>query len=231
MQRVNNPCVQRIIGAPARLVPIVAATVFSYVAGLWPCQIPNVSAQSTSGSGRTVNIKIVGPDGEPLTGVTSQSLTGMGSATTPGKTSELTALAPARGKKRFVWFAHDGKKLAGAVMISGDSPGPYTAKLVPWAVVTGRVLGTDKKPRGGLEFNVQASKSQIMVDVDCFAYWRCPVGSDGSFRVERIVPGLPSKSELARGEHDLDSLQSPAAARLQVMCQRPDLGRCRHDSQ
>lgn len=166
----------------------------STVAGRLPGQITNVSAQTSSGSGRTVIIKTVGPDGEPLSGVTSQSLTGMGSATTPSKTAELTALAPPRGKKRFVWFAHDGKKLAGAVMISGDSPGPYIARLVPWAVLTGRVLGDDKKPRDGLVFHVQAGESAFMVDVDSFAYWRCPVGSDGSFRVERIVPGLATKA-------------------------------------
>jgi hypothetical protein len=182
------------IGTRTQLVVMVTAAVVSGLLGLLPGQLTDVRGQSTAGARRTVTIKIVGPDGEPLTGVTSQSLTGMGSATTPSKTAELTALAPPRGKKRFVWFAHDGKKLAGAVMISGDSPGPFTAKLVPWATVTGRVLGTDKKPRAGLEFHVQAGESHFMVDVDSFAYWRCPVGTDGSFRVERIVPGLPTKA-------------------------------------
>ena len=33
-----------------------------------------------------------------------------------------------------------------------------------------------------------------MVDVDSFAYWRGPVGGDGSFRVEGIVPGLATKT-------------------------------------
>ena len=37
--------------------------------------------------------------------------------------------------------------------------------------------------------------------------------------------------ELARRKHDLDALQPPAAARVQVVRQRPDLGRRRHDRQ
>jgi hypothetical protein len=93
-----------------------------------------------------------------------------------------------------VWFAHEGKKLAGAVTISGDSPGPYMVKMVPWASVTGHVLGIDKKPRSGLLFQVQAGVSDVQVDVDSFAYWRGPVESDGSFRVERIVPGLATQA-------------------------------------
>lgn len=89
----------------------------------------------------------------------------MGSkSTTPSKTALVSALAPLRGKKRLVWFAHEGKKLAGAVTISGDSPGPYTAKMLPWAVVTGHVVGKDKKPRDGLVFHVQAGESAFIAD-------------------------------------------------------------------
>jgi hypothetical protein len=158
-------------------------------------QQSSVKAQPAAGPERTVAIKVLGPDGGPLNGVTAHSLTGMGSTSSaPSKTAELTAVAPQRGRSRLVWFAHERKKLAGAVTISGDSPGPYTVKMVPWASVTGHVLGIDKKPRSGLLFQVQAGVSDVQVDVDSFAYWRGPVESDGSFHVERIVPGLATQA-------------------------------------
>ena len=89
-------------------------------------------------------------------------------------------------------FVHEARKLAGAVTISGDSAGPYTAKLAPWAVVSGHVFGEDKKPRDGLLFQVQGGDPG-KIDLDTFAYWRGPVKSDGSFRIEGIVPGLATR--------------------------------------
>jgi Protein of unknown function (DUF1583) len=178
-------------GTSARVLSVVVFASLFNIAGLSLAQTTVVKAPSPSGSGRTVVIKVIEPGGEVLSGVTSYGLNGPGSSVlTPGKAIELVAIAPQKGKKRLVWFAHEGKKLAGAVTISGDSTGPYTAKLVPWAVVTGRVVDKDKKPRAGLVFHIQAGETSLMVDIDSFAHWSGPVGSDGLFRVERIVPGL-----------------------------------------
>jgi hypothetical protein len=163
----------------------------------------NTPEKSPAGTGpeRSVLIKLVGPDGHPLAGVVAHDLRGFGSAITgPARSDELIALAPPVGRTRMVWFAHEEKKLAGLVTISSDATGPYTAKLVPWAVVSGRLVGENKKPRDGLVFLVKVGKNPILGGPEDFAYWRAPVGSDGSFRIEGIVPGLPTKAMIIEPE-------------------------------
>src|SRR3954447_7524494 len=99
MRRVSSPCVQRTGGLLARLVPIVAATIFSCVAGLSPGQTAKDAAPSKPDSDQTVVIRILGPDGQPLSGVLSQTWTGKGPATeSSSKTGEATVPAPPQGK-------------------------------------------------------------------------------------------------------------------------------------
>jgi hypothetical protein len=177
---------------------LVWAAVGAIVVALSPwarAQATKDTIKETKGQERSISIKIVDPDGQPLAGVLAYNLNRTGTSTTrPADSSELSAVAPPIGKARLVWFSHKPKQLAGLVTISGDSTGPYTVKLRPWAVVTGRVVGPDKKPRPGLVFNVQVSEKPLMFDPSDFAYWRVPVGSDGSFRVEGIVPGFSTKA-------------------------------------
>jgi hypothetical protein len=159
---------------------------------------------------RSVLIKLVGPDGHPLTGVVAHDLKGFGSSpTAPARSDELIALAPPVGRTRMVWFAHEDKRLAGLVTISGDATGPYTARLVPWAVVSGRLVGQDKKPREGLVFLVKIGEKPLPGGPEDFAYWRAPVGSDGSFRIEGIVPGLPTKAMIIEPEISFGHMGPP----------------------
>jgi hypothetical protein len=160
-----------------------------------PGQGAPATSPAPSDSGRTVVIKVVDPDGRPLTGVLAHHLAGFGSSSAgPEKSAELHAVKPPAGKTRAVWFVHEPRKLAGFLTLSGDSEGPYTAKLGPWAAVTGRVLGADKKPRDGLVLSLQVGKDPLMTDAENCAYWRGPIASDGSFRIEGIVPDLPSRA-------------------------------------
>src|SRR5271166_2669493 len=130
MRTDNNPCLASAVTVDAtarsrpritrsdrscgwcgtRVVAVAVSSLAFSVAGLAAAQNTNAKAPPAAGKDRTVVIKIVGPGGEPLTGVRSQGLTGLGSTTTtPTKTAEVIAPAPPRGQKRLVCFTHDGK--------------------------------------------------------------------------------------------------------------------------
>jgi hypothetical protein len=150
-----------------------------------------VNLPGSSAPGRTILIRVVGPDGKPLVGVIANNLEKTGSVgSKPSDSAELAAIAPPAGKTRLVWLVHEAKKLAGALKLSNEVRGPHTVKLAPWAVITGNVVGEDKKPRAGLVCVAQGGDQTPANDVDNCAYWRVTTGRDGSFRIQGIVPGM-----------------------------------------
>jgi RNA polymerase sigma factor (sigma-70 family) len=72
-------------------------------------------------------VRVLGPDGEPLSGVTSEDK-GAETTRTPGvmTVSRLNPLRP----RRFT-FRHGARKLVGSLIARGDESEPYTVKLQP----------------------------------------------------------------------------------------------------
>jgi hypothetical protein len=131
--------------------------------------------------GRTLMITAVDPEGKPLGGTTVRGLTD-GGGPEIGEESprfEVRSLDPS--KPRNVVVKHEGRKLVGLVELKGDEPGPITVRLEPWGTITGRIVNDDGNPRGGLKV---AS---------------VPVGRDGRFRFEGLVPGRKYEASAAQG--------------------------------
>jgi RNA polymerase sigma factor (sigma-70 family) len=146
--------------------------------------------------GRTVAIHALDPEGRPIGGI---SVRGIGELFATGETErssptfEVHALDPS--KPRRVTITHDERKLIGSVYLKGDEAGPITIQLQPWGTVVGRIVHDDGRPRGGVRLSSAGGSNppnQDLVGILPRGDWNggIPVGRDGRFRVEGLVPGL-----------------------------------------
>jgi hypothetical protein len=181
-------------GAWAYLICSIASAV---------CHAQGASAQrpTTDGAGAAkppgeIVVKVLDLDGKPLAAVAIQAFNlgkpvGGTATERPIAPDEFRSLRPPPGRTRMVWFYHEDRKLAGAVTFSGDSMGPIIVKLLPWGVITGRVVDEKGRPREGLIAIAKSGGRTDPADVENNAVRREMVGRDGRFRLERIIPGLP----------------------------------------
>jgi hypothetical protein len=182
--------------------------------GAWACLLCSIAAAECHGQGATAQrpssdgagaakpaseivVKVQDADGKPLAvaGIMAYNLAGPdgGARLTgqPNAPDEFRCPRPSPGRTRMVCLYHEQKKLAGAVTLSAGSQGPSIAKLQPWGVITGRVVDEKGRPREGLVAIAKSGVRSVPADVENYAVRREPVGRDGRFRVERIIPGLP----------------------------------------
>jgi hypothetical protein len=131
--------------------------------------------------GRTLTLTAVDPDGKPIGGTKAFGLTDMGGGEYEQESPsfEVRSLDPA--KPRRVRITHAGRKLVGSVELTGDETSPITVRLQPWGTITGRIVDDDGNPRGRLEVG------------------GVPIGRDGRFRIEGLVPGLKHEASAMRG--------------------------------
>ncbi len=149
-----------------------------------PADSGPIAAEATVGRDRKREVRVLGPDGEPLAGVTAEG-EGAEATTTPG-VATVSGLTPMR-PKRF-YFRHPGRKLVGFLLARGDEAGPYTVRLQPWGTVAGRLVDAEGRARPkahlmstdwGAAMNDPARGILPSIDTD----------DQGRFRVEGLVPG------------------------------------------
>ena len=149
-------------------------------------------------SGRPATVQVVDPEGRPLGGTRVRGLGAQGWPITedrPSSSFEVLSLDPSQARR--VVVAHEGRKLVGSAVLRGDEPGPVTIRLQPWGVVTGRIVDDEVRPRknlilGNANDRRSAAKSEDRGDLPVGLAGGSgePVGNDGRFRVEGLVPGL-----------------------------------------
>jgi hypothetical protein len=139
-----------------------------------------VEKHLTLDPGRTLELRFIGPEGQPLTGVEPRHESPLGS-----DRRLLFALDPAH--PRLELFSHKERSLAKAVWIRGDEPGVLTVKLEPYATVTGRVVDKEGRP----VFGAQMEASIKAKNAGEFPLKFSPVATDqtGRFRYAGLVPG------------------------------------------
>jgi hypothetical protein len=106
--------------------------------------------------GRTVNVRVVGPEGEPLRGVMAFGLrhpTAKAGQTGRGDESfavhDLDAAWPRR-----VFFYQPDRDLAAFVDLAGNEPGDVTAGLSPCGSIVGRVVQRGAMPLADAHFGL-----------------------------------------------------------------------------
>jgi RNA polymerase sigma factor (sigma-70 family) len=105
--------------------------------------------------GRTVAGKVVGPDGQPLAGVTVAGLTGRLDQRAPTLAgAAFTLQAVLLDDRRSVVAVHAEKKLSGSVVVRGNEKEPVVLRMDRWGAVTGRVVDKDGDPIPGAEVHL-----------------------------------------------------------------------------
>jgi hypothetical protein len=142
--------------------------------------------------GRTLTIHVVDPEGRPIGRTKASGLSPRGyylDEEQESPTIEVRALEPSEPRR--VTITHEGRKLIGSVSLKGDESGPMTVRLQPWGTITGRMVDEDGRPRGGLSLNnLFAYNIDPQPHADRGTLSSLPIGRDGRFRIEGLVPGL-----------------------------------------
>jgi RNA polymerase sigma factor (sigma-70 family) len=125
---------------------------------------------------------VVGPDGQPLTGVTAHGLTWHGTETL--KTSAFTVRGLNPRRPRELLFLHKDKDLGLFLTVRGEEREPLQVKLQPCGAVNGRIVDKDGQPVPGLRVHVQSAGLSGLGQ-----YLEATTGKDGRFRVGGIVAG------------------------------------------
>ncbi|AMV37910.1 M56 family metallopeptidase [Planctomyces sp. SH-PL62] len=140
--------------------------------------------------GRTVKGRVVGPDGSPLAGALilgdrDYLLAGSGA---PATSDEFLVEKLVPNAPRDVMAFHRERKLAGALKVAPDEPGPVVLKLEPHGQVIGRLVDAAGRPVAGFEImrgSLWDTKQPVGVLVSG------PVATDGNgrFHIEGLIPG------------------------------------------
>jgi hypothetical protein len=98
--------------------------------------------------GKSVAGKVIGPDGQPLSGATILGLSAMkGRSTLTRAAFTVDEVLP--DDRRTVAAIHAEKKLAGTLVVRGNEKEPLVLRLADWGVVTGRIVDKDGAPIAG----------------------------------------------------------------------------------
>ncbi len=114
--------------------------------------------------GKSITGRVVGPDGKPLSGVRVSGLTeprGGGHTILTGAAFVVEAIL--EDDTRTVVGIHADKKLAGSVVVRGNSRETPILRMATWGAVMGRLVDKDGRPISGVTvrvlFNDQAATS------------------------------------------------------------------------
>ena len=149
--------------------------------------------------GKTATLRVTGPDGKPLAGVTVAGLTQSWPVTFTLPKDTATVYALAADQPRTLMLLHPGKKLGGVVRVKGGET--VTAKLAPLASVTGKLVETDGQPIAGVTVGLNfPNRPGDELYREAWAT-RAPVVTvaDGSFKLDGVVPGVKFYLSLNKG--------------------------------
>jgi RNA polymerase sigma factor (sigma-70 family) len=162
----------------------------------------SVNRDLTLDPGWTFTGTVLGPDGKPLAGARGFGLTNMASRAgwdgEARKTAEFTVRAFNPRRPREVFFQHPETGLVGVVQAPKENGGAVTVRMEPGAVVTGRLVDADGRPRAGVELEltfrrkegVEASGSPQRIQTD----------REGLFRIGALLPGYEYRLSDRRGD-------------------------------
>jgi RNA polymerase sigma factor (sigma-70 family) len=152
--------------------------------------------------GKTATIHIHDNDGKPVSGVIAAGITDHWPLTYGLKESTATVYALDPGAPRRLSFLHRERKLAGTLTVRGDEKDPVTAKLGPVGTVTGNFVDEDGAPLRGLDVALSWPDRVTSDLYRRLAEVGGPVRTDkdGRFRIENVVPGIPFRVQVTKGE-------------------------------
>ncbi|MCI0455814.1 MAG: sigma-70 family RNA polymerase sigma factor [Gemmataceae bacterium] len=168
--------------------------------------------------GRTLTGSVVGPDGQPLTGVLVAGLTAVLPAARYQtrlfeqppyqklETATFTAYGLNPRQPRTLVLLHPELGLGKVQTVRGDETGPLTIRLEPVGALAGRVVDAEGRPWAGLGLTVFVSVGKagdlktlpyealgggafLMPRGELFTRWGT-TDTDGKFHIQGLIPGL-----------------------------------------
>jgi hypothetical protein len=233
-------------GQPLKTVPFPVNPIMYHA--LVPINLSEQTPRSTSCDialepGRTLTGSVVGPDGQPLTGVLAMGLTAVLPAARYQtrfleqppyqklQTADFMVYGLNPRQPRALILSHPEKGLGKVQLLRGDESEPLTVRLEPLGALSGRVIDAEGHPWEGLQLSVSLNPDSA--DLKTLPYEALgragnfvigqyelfnrfgTTDSDGKFRVGGLLPGLKYEIQpLVRG------MKKPADAKRPFAIQR-----------
>ncbi len=150
----------------------------------------SITCNLTLDPGCTLSGTVLDPDGKPLAGARVSGLKDMvywDDQPLPGADFTLRGLGT--GQARLVEFVHEGKHLAGSVIVHGGDKGPVRVQLKASGTITGRLVNLEGEPMTGVEIHSSRDSTTEQFTIGTFSR-RIEPKKDGSFRIEGLCPSL-----------------------------------------
>ena len=150
--------------------------------------------------GSTMTGTVLDPEGREISGVMTSHLGPFAQlALRPQEAARFEAKGVDPDRPRRASFFHEGRKLAGSIVIPGDGPDPAIVRLQPWGTVTGRVVDDEGRPVSGFSLGNGPAAGRFDPDRGFLpTNERIELDRDGRFRIERLVPGLAYKAHASK---------------------------------
>jgi hypothetical protein len=155
--------------------------------------------------GKTITGTCTGPDGQPLAGVSIRGTVGRWTDIRDLPTPQFNLFAINPDMPEPFFFYHREKKLATAVLVKGDEPEGFTARLQPAATVTGRLIDEDGIPLDGRGIISDILPGQLNLSQAWGVLFYAKSDKDGRFRMEGIVPGVRVDAHIDRSSKPLNN--------------------------
>jgi hypothetical protein len=157
--------------------------------------------------GRTLKGLVVGPDGQPLTGCQVSGQKAMNYwEREPLKGAEFSMLSLGDDEARLIQVKHEGKQLAGSVVVHGKDQEPVRIQLQPWGSVTGRLVTfTGEEPQTSVEVAAYGSAKKEDAGLVGFLPGKIRPGKDGKFQLGGLVPGLKYNLSVVKDNYVLET--------------------------
>ncbi|SIO61105.1 Signal transducer regulating beta-lactamase production, contains metallopeptidase domain [Singulisphaera sp. GP187] len=111
-----------------------------------------VDLDLTLDPGAKIHLRVVDPQGKPVTGVKTGGCRDRGGyEIEPEAQAEIDVVTLGPEEDRMVWLVHEGRKLGRLIHVKegDDKEGPVVVKLEPSATITGRIVDPDGNPVSG----------------------------------------------------------------------------------
>lgn len=144
--------------------------------------------------GEVIAARVLDPEGRPLTGARSS---------TARRELDFVSFRPiAGGADRFeiaqyfpdqprrVLALHEGKKLAGWVVVEGEPRGPVEVRLRPWGTVRGRLVDAAGRPMAGVALTGPGYGELDLLTPPALPEFQYLTDREGRFRIAGLAPGV-----------------------------------------
>jgi RNA polymerase sigma factor (sigma-70 family) len=151
--------------------------------------------------GENLSGRIIGADGQPLSGARAHGLLAGAEWSQPLDRAAFTVQGYNRHRPRFVLFVHPDRKVVGALDPPKNKTDQVTVSMRPGASVAGRLVKEDGRPRPGLTLQVTFRRPGSDLWISHLP-GEITTDQDGRFRLDTLLLGC--RVELRRNKESLE---------------------------